>query len=288
MSAIVGEVLQGILQGGLYALIAIGLSLSIGIVRLVNLAHGDFVILSSYGILAIAAGLGLSPVLALLLVVPLAAAGGYLLQVVAFKRIAGEKILSSLLLTFGMSIVLQNVLLMTSGADSQRISLVSIETAAFSFGAVSVGALPVMTFAVAILLVGSLDLLLYRTDLGARIRAVAEDVSAAGLVGLPTGRINAITMAIIGGTVAIAAFFVGVQTNFDPSSGPTLLLSAFEAVILGGLGSVWGTLAGGIILGVAQAVAAAIDVNAQVLAGHLVFLCVMLMRPQGMFSGRAA
>jgi branched-chain amino acid transport system permease protein len=288
MSAIVGEVLQGILQGGLYALIAIGLSLSIGIVRLVNLAHGDFVILSSYGILAIAAGLGLSPVLALLLVVPLAAAGGYLLQVVAFKRIAGEKILSSLLLTFGMSIVLQNVLLMTSGADSQRISLVSIETAAFSFGAVSVGALPVMTFAVAILLVGSLDLLLYRTDLGARIRAVAEDVSAAGLVGLPTGRINAITMAIIGGTVAIAAFFVGVQTNFDPSSGPTLLLSAFEAVILGGLGSVWGTPAGGIILGVAQAVAAAIDVNAQVLAGHLVFLCVMLMRPQGMFSGRAA
>ena len=288
MSAIVGEVLQGILQGGLYALIAIGLSLSIGIVRLVNLAHGDFVILSSYGILAIAAGLGLSPVLALLLVVPLAAAGGYLLQVVAFKRIAGEKILSSLLLTFGMSIVLQNVLLMTSGADSQRISLGSIETAAFSFGAVSVGALPVMTFAVAILLVGALDLLLYRTDLGARIRAVAEDVNAAGLVGLPTGRINAITMAIIGGTVAIAAFFVGVQTNFDPSSGPTLLLSAFEAVILGGLGSVWGTLAGGIILGVAQAVAAAIDVNAQVLAGHLVFLCVMLMRPQGMFSGRAA
>ena len=288
MTAILGQLLQGVLQGGIYALAAIGLSLSIGIVRLVNLAHGDLVVLASYGILAIASGFGLDPILALAIVVPLAAAAGYLLQRVAFQRIEGEKVLSSLLLTFGISIVAQNVLLMGWGADSQRIGLGPIETLAVGIGGISLGALPLLTFAVAVVLVGALDQLLYRTDLGARMRAVAEDRDAADLIGLSAAKINAVTMAIAGATVAVAAFFVGVRTNFDPSSGSSLLLGAFEAVILGGLGSLWGTLAGGIILGVAQTIGAEVDATSQVLIGHLAFLTLMLVRPQGIFGGRVA
>ena len=288
MTAILGQLLQGVLQGGIYALAAIGLSLSIGIVRLVNLAHGDLVVLASYGILAIASGFGLDPILALAIVVPLGAAAGYLLQRVAFQRIEGEKVLSSLLLTFGISIVAQNVLLMGWGADSQRIGLGPIETLAVRIGGISLGALPLLTFAVAVALVGALDQLLYRTDLGARMRAVAEDRDAADLIGLSAAKINAVTMAIAGATVAVAAFFVGVRTNFDPSSGSSLLLGAFEAVILGGLGSLWGTLAGGIILGVAQTIGAEVDATSQVLIGHLAFLTLMLVRPQGIFGGRVA
>ncbi len=288
MSAIISQLLQGALQGGIYALTAVGLSLSIGIVRLVNLAHGDLVVLASYALLAIAARFGLDPVLALAAVVPLAALTGYVLQRVAFQRIESEKVLSSLLLTFGISIVIQNVLLTAWGADSQRIALGPVETAAVRFGDISLGALPLVTFAVAVILVWGLDRLLYRTDLGARMRAVAQDRDAAELIGLSAARINAVTMAIIGATVAIAAFFVSVRTNFDPSSGSSLLLGAFEAVILGGLGSLWGTLAGGIILGVAQVVGAQIDATSEVLFGHLAFLTVMLVRPQGIFGGRGA
>jgi branched-chain amino acid transport system permease protein len=128
-----------------------------------------------------------------------------------------------------------------------------------------------------------LDFVLYRTRLGARIRAVSDDVAAADLVGLPSARIYAVAMGIVGVTVAISAGFMSIWTNFDPTSGPSRLLVAFEAVVLGGLGSLWGTLLGGIIIGVAQAIGAQVDAAWQLLAGHLVFLAIFMLRPEGLF-----
>jgi branched-chain amino acid transport system permease protein len=160
----------------------------------------------------------------------------------------------------------------------------AIETQTLRLGGeLNVGVLPLTIFAASIALVFLLDLILYRSSLGARIRAVADDVAAADLVGLPTGKVQALAMGIVAATMAISAGFMAVWTNFDPTSGPSRLLIAFEAVVLGGLGSLWGTLAGGILLGVAQAVGGQFDAAWQVLAGHLVFLAIFLLRPQGLF-----
>ncbi|MGQ0485707.1 MAG: ABC transporter permease subunit [Hyphomicrobiales bacterium] len=189
-----------------------------------------------------------------------------------------------ILVTFGLSVIIQNGLLEVYGADTRKLSAGSLETATLTVGGgINVGVLPLLIFAAAVGMVVLLDALLYRTRTGAKIRAVADDVSAADLVGLPSPRIFAAAMAIIGVTVAVAACFMAVRTNFDPASGPSRLLVAFEAVVLGGLGSLWGTLAGSILLGVAQSVGAHIDPGSQMLAGHLLFLLVLLVRPQGLF-----
>jgi branched-chain amino acid transport system permease protein len=198
--------------------------------------------------------------------------------------VTGGGVLPVILVTFGLSIIIQNGLLEAYGADTRKISGGALETATLTLGAgISIGVLPLLIFAAAVAMVLALDGLLYRTRLGARIRAVSDDVAAADLIGLPSARIYAIAMALIFATVAVAACFMAVRTNFDPASGPSRLLIAFEAVVLGGLGSLWGTLAGGILLGVAQSIGAQFDAAWQMLAGHLLFLLVLVLRPQGLF-----
>lgn len=281
----VNQMLQGVLQGGQYALLAVGLSLSIGIVKLVNLAHGDLVVVTAYGLLGLAQGFGLHPLVALFLIIPVCAAAAYLLQKTLFQRLAGEKVLSSLLLTFGISIVIQNLLLQGWGGDAQRIAFGGIDTLSMKISSgISLGVLPLTAFLVVVAMVVALDALLHHTNFGARVRAVAENVRAADLIGLSSAQINAITMAIIGVTIAISAFFLSITTNFYPTTGSSQLLFAFQAVILGGLGSLWGTLVGGIILGVAQAIGAQIDISSQLLFGHVAFLVILMVRPAGIFS----
>jgi branched-chain amino acid transport system permease protein len=198
--------------------------------------------------------------------------------------VTGAGVLPVILVTFGLSIIIQNGLLEAYGADTRKISGGALETATLALGGgISVGVLPLLIFAAAIAMVVALDRLLYRTDIGAKIRAVSDDVAAADLIGLSSARIYAIAMAIIFVTVAVAACFMAVRTNFDPAYGPSRLLIAFEAVVLGGLGSLWGTLAGGILLGVAQSIGAQFDAAWQMLAGHLLFLLVLIVRPQGLF-----
>lgn len=282
--AIVNQVVQGILLGGLYALFALGLSLSVGIMRFVNIAHGDLIVLASFVLLSLATTLGAPPFVALLLVLPLAFAAGFALQRFLLQRVVGSSVLPVILVTFGLSIIIQNGLLEAYGADTRKLSGGALETATITLGGgISVGVLPLLIFGAAVVMVVLLDILLYRTPIGAKIRAVSDDVDAADLIGLSSARIYAIAMAIIGVTVAIAACFMAVRTNFDPASGPSRLLIAFEAVVLGGLGSLWGTLAGGILLGVAQSIGAHIDPGSQTLAGHLLFLLVLIVRPQGLF-----
>jgi branched-chain amino acid transport system permease protein len=284
LAVFANQILQGVLLGGLYAMFAMGLSLSVGVMRFVNIAHGDLIVLLSFLLLSLTSGLGLNAFLATLLTLPLAFAGGYLLQRLLLQRLLGKGVLPIVLATFGLSIIIQNGLQGVYGADVRKVSGGALETATIPLGGeINIGLLPLTIFAAAIALVFVLDRLLYGSSLGARIRAVSDDVAAADLVGLPTGRVQALAMGIVASTMAVSAGFMAVWTNFDPTSGPSRLLIAFETVVLGGLGSLWGTLAGGILLGVAQAIGGQFDAAWQVLSGHLVFLAIFLLRPQGLF-----
>jgi branched-chain amino acid transport system permease protein len=280
----INQILQGILLGGLYTLFATGLSLSAGVMRFVNIAHGDFIVLTSFILLLLTTTLGLNPVVAILIVLPIAFVFGFGLQRFLLQRVVGENVLLVILITFGLSIIIQNGLLEGFGADPQKISGGSLETATIGFGdGINVGVFQLITFVAAIMLVAVLDVILYRSNIGAMIRAVSDDVAAADLIGLSSGRIYGVAMGISFVTIAIAAGFMSIWTNFDPASGGTRLLIAFEAIVLGGLGSLWGSLVGGIVLGIAQSVGAQFDIAWQMLAGHIVFLIVLAIRPQGLF-----
>jgi branched-chain amino acid transport system permease protein len=274
---------QGVLLGGLYAMFAVGLSLMFGIMRLVNIAHGDFIVLASYLALVVVEVLGLSPLASLVLVVPVMFVVGYCLQRQLLNRTLGNDILPPLLVTFGLSIILQNVLLEFFSADSQKLSQGELEVASVAVGGLSLGVMPLLVFGCALAVIGGLQLLFYKTRLGRAFRATSDDQSTAQLMGIDNRHIFGLAMALAMAVVSIAGVFLAVRTSFDPSVGPARLLYGFEAVIIGGLGSLWGTLAGGVILGVAQAVGARIDPGWQILAGHLVFLLILVFRPRGLF-----
>ena len=278
-------VVQGVLLGGLYALFATGLSLTFGVMRLVNLAHGDFSILAAFIAVVAVQQLELNPLVALIVVVPVMAAVGYALQRLALNRLLGRGVLPAVLVTFGLSIVIQNGLLEAFSADSQRLNPGEIETASLPLGGgLAVGWFPLLTFLVAVLLLAGLQLLIGRTGLGRAFRAASDDPPTAGLMGIDTGRLHALSMALSLAIVAVAGIFLGIRTTFTFSSGPDRLLFAFEAVVIGGLGSLWGTLVGGVILGVAQTCGARLSPGWGILTGHLVFLAVLLLRPAGLFA----
>jgi branched-chain amino acid transport system permease protein len=277
-------ILQGVLIGGLYAMFAAGLSLIFGVMRLVNIAHGDLIVLAAYVALMVTTSLGLDPLTSLLLVVPGMAIIGYLLQRLLLNRTLGDDLLPPLLVTFGLSIIIQNGLLELFTADSRKLQAGAIEVQTFQvIQGVWVGTLPLLQFVVAVAVIAGLQQLFYRTALGRAFRATSDDQSVAQLMGLDTRHVFAMAMALSLAVVAIAGVFLAVRANFDPSIGPARLIFGFEAVIIGGLGSMWGTLVGGVILGVAQAIGAQIDPGWQLLAGHLAFLAILAVRPQGLF-----
>ena len=280
----INQILQGVMLGGLYTLFATGLSLSAGVMRFVNIAHGDFIVLACYALLLLTTMLGLNPAIATLAVLPIAFAFGFGLQRFLLQHVVGDNVLLVILVTFALSIIVENGLLEGFGADPQKIWGGWMETATIALGhGINVGVFQVVTFAAAVILVAALDLLLYRTGIGAKIRAVSDDVAAANLIGLSSVRIYAIAMGISFVTVGVAAGFMSIWTNFDPASGPTRLLIAFEVIVLGGLGSLWGSLVGGVVLGVAQSIGGQFDIAWQIMAGHIVFLIVLALRPQGLF-----
>jgi branched-chain amino acid transport system permease protein len=276
-------ILEGVLLGGLYALFAAGLSLVFGIMRLVNLAHGDLIVLAAYLILVLVNLLGLNPFVALLIAMPIMFAIGWLLQTYVLNRTLGRDILPPLLVTFGLSVVLQNGLLRTYSADSRRIPAGYLETASVPLGPLQVGVMPLLTFLSAVAVILILNRLLYGTELGRAFRATSDDSVTAGLMGIWPHRTFAIATGIAMAIVAVAALYLGTRSNFDPTIGPARLIYAFESVIMGGLGSLWGTLAGGIVLGVAQTIGGAVNPEWQILAGHVAFVLVLLFRPRGFF-----
>jgi branched-chain amino acid transport system permease protein len=284
MSSLINTLLQGVMLGGLYALFAAGLSLIFGIMRLVNLAHGDLIVLAAFVVLVVTQTLGLDPFLAALIAMPLLFGLGYALQHVLLNRTLGRDIMPPLLVTFGLSIIIQNGLLEVFSADSRRLGAGAIETASLHLGGgVAVGTVQLLTLASAVGVILALKLLFYRTELGRAFRATSDDPEIAQLMGIDNRRVFALAMGVAMVVIGVSALYLGMRATFDPTIGPARLLYAFEAVIIGGLGSFWGTLAGGVIIGVAQTVGAAINPEWQILSGHLAFLAVLVLRPRGLF-----
>ncbi|MFI0419658.1 branched-chain amino acid ABC transporter permease [Spongiactinospora sp. 9N601] len=282
-------VVQGLLLGGLYALFATGLSLMFGVMRIVNLAHGDLAVVASFLALAMVSGTGLPLWVVVVVTVPLFALLGYLTQRVLLQRSLGAGPLATLLVTFGLSIVLQNLLLEVFSADTRTLDGGSFATASFHLtDSTSVGYLSLTTFLLACAALAGIQMFLSRTGLGRMLRASADDRETASLMGADSRHVYGIATAIAFATVALAGLMFAMRSSFDPSIGPSRLIFAFEAVVIGGLGSLWGTLLGGMVLGVAQSLSAQVDPALTLLAGHLIFLAVLAFRPQGLLAGRAA
>ena len=284
MTEWINVVVQGVLVGGLYAMFAAGLSLIFGIMRLVNIAHGDLIVLAAYIALVTATTLGLNSIVAMVIVVPVMAALGYVLQRLLLNRTLGDDLLPPLLVTFGLSVIIRNGLLELFTADSRRLQAGAIEVATIPvIQGISIGMLPLLQFTLAVVVIAGMQFVFYRTALGRAFRATSDDPAVAQLMGLDNRHVFALGMALSLAIVAIAGVLLAVRTNFDPAIGPARLIFGFEAVIIGGLGSLWGTLCGGILLGVAQGIGAHIDPGWQMLAGHLAFIVVLAVRPEGLF-----
>ena len=280
----VNVIIQGVLIGGLYAMFAAGLALIFGVMRLVNIAHGDLIVVAAYLALIVTGAVGVNPLAAILIVAPVMAAIGYVLQRALLNRTLGDDLLPPLLVTFGLSVIIQNGLLELFTADSRRLAAGAIEVASFPVAeGIWIGVLPFIQLVAAIAVIGGLQVLFYSRPLGRAFRATADDPSVAQLMGLDNRHVFALAMAVSLAVIAVAGVLIAIRTNFDPAIGPARLIFGFEAVIIGGLGSLWGTLAGGIILGVSQAIGAHIDPGWQQLAGHLAFLAILAVRPQGLF-----
>jgi branched-chain amino acid transport system permease protein len=278
-------IVQGVLLGGLYTLLATGLSLGFGVMRFVNLAHGDMAILGAFMALSTSTQLGINPLVALAVVMPGAFVVGYLLQRFVFDRLIGGDPSFQIVATFGISILIQNALLKKYTADTRGLKLGKLGRNSIKISNdISIGWLPLITFVCGVGVLAALALFLKRTSLGRAFRATSDDPAAAQLVGVDNRRVYAVATAIALATVALAGVLGGAKSSFDPFIGPASLIFAFEAVIIGGLGSLWGTLAGGIALGVAQAIGLKINAGYGDLAGHLLFLGVLATRPMGMFG----
>jgi branched-chain amino acid transport system permease protein len=280
----VDTLIQGILLGALYALFAAGLSLSFGVMRLVNIAHGDLIVLSSFVALSVVGATGLHPLASLAVVVPLMAALGYALQRGLLNRVLSRDPLPPLLVTFGLSVIVQNALLEAYSADTRRLDAGRLAAASVPLPAgLAVGVLPLVVLGCALATIALLQLLLSSTATGRAFRAASDDPEIVQVVGVSQRHVYALSMAVSMAVVALSGVLLGIGTTFDPSLGPSRLLYAFEAVIIGGMGSLWGTLAGGMILGLAQAIGFRADPGWGILFGHVVFLAVLAIRPAGLF-----
>lgn len=273
--------MNGVLLGGYYAILAAGLSLMFGVVRFINLAHGDMAILGAL-IALFMVEMGQLPVLAvILLTIPLMAALGWVMQAVLFERALKGGFLVPILTTIGLGAALQNGMFGIFGSDTQSLGahIGSLSWASWSLpGGVTLGKLPVSMFATAVVVMVALHLMLSRTALGRAIRATASDAEAAGMCGVDARRVHRVAAAIAVALAGLAGCFLAMRGQVTPYSGPMQLIFAFEAVVIGGIGSLWGTLIGGIILGVAQSLGALISPQFSILAGHCVFLAVLILR----------
>jgi branched-chain amino acid transport system permease protein len=281
--------IQGILIGGFYALFACGLSLMFGVLKVINLAHGDIAVVAAYVAVFVTPHLHLPEVWAFLVVVPLFGLIGYLLQRTLIQKSIDRDPFTTLLVTFGLSVVIENLLLEVYSANGQVVNIGSLISRSWHpTSIVYISYVSLTVLGVAVLVLALLQLFLSRTGMGRLIRAVADDREAAQLSGANYRHVFGIAAAIAFATVALAGIAYGMMTQFAPTSGGVNLLFAFEAVVIGGIGSLWGTLVGGIALGLAQQIGAHINPQYQILAGNLLFLLVLAVRPQGLFGKKTA
>ncbi|TMD17869.1 MAG: branched-chain amino acid ABC transporter permease [Chloroflexi bacterium] len=287
--SVANAILQGIFLGAFYAVLACGLSLMFGVMRIINLAHGDVAVLGAYVVLVIVQSTGLSPLVAFVIALPAMIAFGYVLQLTVLQRALKAGILTPLLATFGLSIVIQNLLLLRFSPDVHSLgaSAGALTTESWNvFGSITISALGLVVLAVALVVFAALHLFLSRTRPGWRMRATAEDPDAAELIGIDSRHVYARATAIAVAIAGLGGLFLAIRSVFDPVSGPTQLIFAFEAVVIGGMGSLWGTLLGGLALGVAQTLGAQLNPEYAALSGHLLFLAVLILRFGGVNLAR--
>jgi len=281
---IVNAIVQGIFLGAFYAVLACGLSIMFGVMRIINLAHGDIAVLGAYVVFVIVQSTGMSPFAAFIAALPVMIVLGYVLQLTILERSLKSGILTPLLATFGLSIVIQNLLLIRFSPDVRSLGgeAGAITTSSWQVtSGLSVSALGIVILVVAVVVFGALQLFLSRTRIGWMMRATAEDADAAELAGIDSRGMYARATALAVAIAALGGLFLAIRSVFDPLSGPTQLIFAFEAVVIGGMGNLWGTLLGGLALGVAQTVGAQVNPEYSALAGHLLFLAVLVLRYGG-------
>lgn len=278
--------LSGVLVGGQYALFATGLSLMFGVMRIVNLAHGALAVVGAYVCSVAIAQIGVPAALAVALAMAVMAGLGWMLQRLVLDRTMTSGEFVTPLVTFALAIVVANVLLQVFGSDVRSIALGGLQTASLRLTeTIAVGWIDVTVFMVAVAVLGGAQLVLHRTEAGRIMRAAADDRATLRLMGVDDRRVFRLVTAFALVTATIAGIAFGVKSSFDPNTGTLLLLFAFETIVIGGLGSLWGTLVGGIVLGVSQTLAATVDVQYALLAGHVVFLLFLFVRPRGIFPG---
>lgn len=276
--------IQGVLLGGMYAQYALGMALMFGVMRLVNIAHGDLVVLLALIGISASVAFSIGPLPLVFVLVPLAALIGWGMQKLVLNKVVGADALPSLIATFGLSIALQNLMLEIWSADSRSMQGGGIEAASVNIGGIYIGLLPVLILIAATLLTAALDLTMRRTRFGRALRAAAADTEAAAMTGVNPKVVYAYATAIAVGILGLSGVFLALRATVSPADGPAQLIYAFEAVIIGGMGSIWGGFVGSMVLGIAQAIGFRIDPGFGTLAGHLVFLIVLATRPQGLMS----
>lgn len=286
MEAWSNAALQGILLGGLYALFATGQAIVFGIMRLTNLAHGDFTILPAYLSLVMVTAVGFSPFFSIPLTMVIMFFVGYALQRVALNRIVGSRIAIGVIVTFGLAMVIQNGLMLGFSPDSQGLDAGRVENLSIKItDNMAIGWLPLLIFVMAVVVISALQLFLTHTSMGRAFRAVSDDQKASRRVGINTKHIFAVAMGVALAIIVIGGVMMGIRTTFDPLLGNQRLIFAFEAVIIGGMGSGWGTLLGGVILGLAQTLGAQLFGSSwAAFAGHAVFVLILVLRPQGFLA----
>lgn len=277
---------QGILLGGLYAQYALGMALMFGVMRIVNISHGDLMVLLALIGITVAASFSLGPWPVLVLLVIVGAFIGWVLQRAILNRVVGADPLPSLIATFGLSVALQNLMLQLWSADTRSLRTGGIEQASFQLGPLFVGVLPLIVLITATLLTGGLDAILRFTRFGRSLRASAADVEAAAMTGANPKSIYAGATAIAVAILGFAAVYQSLRGTIAPADGPFQLIYAFEAVIIGGMGSIWGAFIGAMVLGISQSIVFRLDPGLGILAGHVVFLIVLALRPQGILGGK--
>ena len=285
----VETLINGAMLGGLYGLLGIGLALVFGVMRVVNIAHGEFMVLSAFFAVLLAALFpSVPPLLMLIPVIAVSFVVGWIYQAMIVNRVAkSADPLAPLLLTFGVSVILRNVMVEVFGADVRSLQVGDLSRASLEVAGLNIGIMPLLTLGLAVILFIALQLILQRTEFGRIVRATADRRDIVRLSGVRPDRVYNYVMGLSLVLGAIAGVLLAVRSSFTPFSGAERLLIAFEVVVLGGLGSFWGAMLGGIALGMAQLIGLKIDPNAGLLYAHLLFLCMLLIRPSGLVSSKA-
>ncbi|RGP37439.1 branched-chain amino acid ABC transporter permease [Pseudotabrizicola alkalilacus] len=281
---VLSTLVSGVLLGGFYALLGLGLSLTFGIMRTVNLAHGDLVVLASFLALAVTQMLGLSPLVSLIVLVPVMFGLGYALQGLVLNRVLKDGMMPAVIITFGLAFVIQNGLLMGFSADRMVLRQGTLETAGVTLlPGLTVGVLPLITLGAVLALMAGLQLLFRYTLIGRAFRATSDDPQIAALMGIDPKHVYALAMGLACAIIAVTGVLMGMRSNFSAFDGPIRLIFAFEVIIIGGMGSLNGVLVGGMILGLSQVIGGALNPSWFQLTGHLATLAVLIVRPSGLF-----